>query len=481
MPRPALSFRDPAGSCCVLEHNVLRFVDPRNVAEFEGFLKTRAARDCVQSKDLVSSRRLTEAEIDALSASSVVNSVLAARPNSAIFEHERIPFASYPYEWPPEMLWAAGRLTLDVALAALADSYGLKDATPYNVLFRGSEPIFIDALSFERRDPGDPIWRPMAQFIRTFLLPLLANKRWGLRVADIFITHRDGLEPEDVYRLCGSLEQFHPGLLSLVTIPAWLSRKANAGNTQIYKPHILPDTEKALFIIESAFKRLSRGLDSLSPKTHEKSTWSDYMGTHSYDDPAFAAKEKFVNEALAQFKPARVLDAGANTGHFSALAAQSGAEVVAIDFDPVCVGQIFVKAREKKLNILPLVIDLARPSPAVGWRNDECPSFLDRASGAFDGVLMLAVLHHLLVSERVRLEQVLELAAALTTSLLIIEFVGPEDEMFRRIARGREELHSDLDEIRFEQACRVHFDVVKSLALPGTKRTMYSLKKKIAH
>ena len=49
------------------------------------------------------------------------------------------------------------------------------------------------------------------------------------------------------------------------------------------------------------------------------------MGTHSYEDAAFAAKATFVNEALAEFKPARVLDAGANTGHFSALAAQAGA------------------------------------------------------------------------------------------------------------------------------------------------------------
>ncbi len=251
------------------------------------------------------------------------------------------------------MLWAAGRLTLDVAIASLADGYGLKDATPSNVLFRGSEPVFIDALSFERRNPGDPIWVPMAQFIRTFLLPLLVNRRWGLCLADVFITHRDGLEPEDAYRFCGPLEQFCPGLLTLVTIPAWLSRKANHGASQIYKQQILPDTEKALFIIESAFKRLSRSLDSVRPADHGKSTWSDYMATHSYDDPAFAAKEKFVSDALTQFKPRRVLDAGANTGHFSVLAAQSGAEVVAIDFDPVCVGQIFMKARDKELDILP--------------------------------------------------------------------------------------------------------------------------------
>ncbi|HEY3856984.1 MAG TPA: methyltransferase domain-containing protein [Verrucomicrobiae bacterium] len=478
MPKPSLSFRDPAGSCCVLDKSVLRFVDRGNIEEFEGFLNTRVARTCVERKDLVSTRRLNEPEIEALFASSTLKPILEGRPNSIVFEHERVRFQSFPYEWPTEMLWGAGRLTLDIAISARADGYGLKDATPYNILFRGSKPIFIDALSFERRNPGDPIWLPMAQFIRTFLLPLLANRKWGVRLADVFVTHRDGLEPEELHRLCGSVEQFKPSLLSLVTMPTWLSRKAEENEDKIYKPQILENSEKAQFILESAFNRLSRNLESLRPAAQDKSNWSEYMKTHSYDDPAFSAKEKFVSDALKRFAPARVLDAGANTGHFSRLAARLGAEVVSIDIDPTCVGQIFAKASEEKMNILPLVVDLARPSPSVGWLNDECPSFLDRARGAFDGVLMLALLHHLLVTERVRLEQAMELAASLTTSILVIEFVAPEDAMFRRLTRGRDNLHSTLDTKSFEAACDAHFEIIESLALPGTKRTMYCLKKK---
>ena len=41
------------------------------------------------------------------------------------------------------MLWEAGRLTLDLGRAVLAEDYGLKDATPLNILFRGSEPVFL--------------------------------------------------------------------------------------------------------------------------------------------------------------------------------------------------------------------------------------------------------------------------------------------------------------------------------------------------
>ncbi len=466
------------GCCCVFEHGVVRVVGAENVAEFDGFLKTRAARDCLAKKQIVSTRRLDGVEIARLQASVALKSVLAARPNAAIFEHERIPFPSYPQEWPPEMLWEAGRLTLDLGRAVLAEDYGLKDATPHNVLFRGSEPVFIDALSFERRNPGDPLWKPCAQFIRSFLLPLLANRRWGIPLADVFTTRRDGFEPEEIYRLCRPWERLHPRMLSLVSIPTWLSRRASPDDQDIYQPRLLADTEKARYIAESVFNRMGRALNSLRPAAQKKSTWSGYMAAHSYDDPAFAAKEKFVSDALAEFKPARVLDAGANTGHFSALAAQAGAEVVAVDLDAACAGAIWRRAREQKLNLLPLVVNLARPSPALGWRNGECPSFLDRATGAFDGVLMLALIHHLLVTERIPLDEILRLAYDVTNSLLVIEFVEPNDDMFRRLTRGREALHASLNAAVFEQACAPYFEIVRSLALPGTQRWMYCLKRK---
>jgi len=478
MFEPAPSFRDPSGSCCSFQGRTLRIVTADAVAEFEQFLQTGCARQLLAGKQLVATRRLNDNEAAALRATPGLPPVFHTQPAGAIFEHERIPFPSYPQEWPPEMLWAAGRLTIDLAQAALADGFGLKDATPHNILFRGSEPVFIDALSFEQRNSGDPIWLPEAQFVRTFLLPLLANRRWGLPLGELFTARRDGMEPEEVYRFCGPLEKFTPRMLSLVSIPTWLARKANPDDRKIYQPHLLTNPDKARFILESLFRRLSRMLDSLRPAAQKKSVWSDYMAAHSYDDPAFTAKEKFVNEALREFNPARVLDAGANTGHFSTLAAQTGAAVVAIDLDAACAGAIWRRAREQKLNILPLVLNLARPSPALGWRNRECPSFLDRATGAFDGVLMLALIHHLLVTERIPLEEILRLAYELTDSLLVMEFIEPGDAMFRRLTRGRDHLYAALDAKGFESACQPYFEIVRSFALPGTQRRLYCLKKK---
>src|SRR6185369_537358 len=337
----ATSFRDPQGVCCRVGERVLRFITGERVADFELFLKTSVARDFAARRQLASTWRLAEPEVATLRHSKDLQPFFRSNSSEAVFEHERIPFPSYPYEWPLEMLWEAGRLTLELAGRSLAEGYGLKDATPYNILYRGSEPVFIDLLSFESREPGDSVWRPYAQFVRTFILPLLCAREWGIPLASILMAKRDGLEPQEVYRLCGPMERVRPPFLSLVSIPAWLSSKPPSKGKQLFRPRVLADPAKARFILESLLSRLGRTLESLKPPAHTKSVWSGYMAVNSYDTQAFAAKEHFVDAVLQEFKPGRVLDVGANTGHFSLRAAQAGAEIVAVDSDPACVGQIW--------------------------------------------------------------------------------------------------------------------------------------------
>ncbi len=471
----ASSFRDPGGRCFTWGNRILRAVNPSTLAEIEPFLATSTAVQLVARQQLISTRQLSSGDLEELRQAKDFEEFVPEHGVAAVFEHERVEFPSYPFEWPPEMLYAAGMLTLDLAQACLADGYSLKDATPNNVLFRGTKPVFIDVLSFDRRAPGDPIWKPNAQFCRTFLLPLLAYKYWGVRPADVFAKRRDGLEPNDVYRLCGSLRKFLPPFLTQVSLPTWLSRKGVTKS--LYREHILQNREQARFILESLFNRLRRALQRVEPKRGRRTVWSDYKDSCSYTEADFAAKEQFVSTALAEFKPARVLDIGCNTGHFSDLAARAGAKVVAIDSDLSCVGALWRQAWDQKRNVLPLVVDLCRPSAAEGWRNRECASFLERATGAFDMVLMLAVLHHLLVTERIPLDEVLDLAAELTTDLLIIEFVPTDDEMFQTIARGREHLHADLTQANFEAACRRRFQIVRSQRLDGARRLLYLLRK----
>jgi ribosomal protein L11 methylase PrmA len=181
---------------------------------------------------------------------------------------------------------------------------------------------------------------------------------------------------------------------------------------------------------------------------------------------------------LAIAKPNRVLDMGCNTGVYSELAAANGAEVVSIDQDSAVVGALWQRANRTGVNILPLVVNIARPSPATGWRNREQQAFLDRARGQFDCVLVLALIHHLLVTARIPLEEIVELLSELTTHLAMVEFVDREDPMFRALLRGRDALHESYDRKAFETAFGMRFVLEAVKDIPGSARAVYVWRKR---
>ena len=98
---------------------------------------------------------------------------------AAVLRHEKIPFVSYPYEWCFEMLRDAALLQIDLLLAALEEDFTLKDASPFNIQWNGSLPVFIDITSFEALDAGES-WVAYRQFCQLFLYPLLLQAYKGV-------------------------------------------------------------------------------------------------------------------------------------------------------------------------------------------------------------------------------------------------------------------------------------------------------------
>jgi SAM-dependent methyltransferase len=276
------------------------------------------------------------------------------------------------------------------------------------------------------------------------------------------------------------LRRLTPTFLSLVSLPNWLGAR-HAEDASLYRPRSARSAEQAHFILKGLLKSCRRHLTALDAATSQRdgSAWSGYLDHKSLYTPAqLAQKEGFVAEVLGLVRPRTVLDAGANEGHFSLLAARKGSSVVAIDSDPVVVGAIWRRAFGERADVLPIVVDLTRPTPAMGWRNQECSSFLDRATGGFDIVMMLAVVHHMLVTERIPLDDLLSLAADLTREYVLIEFVAPDDPMFQRIVRGRDALYSHLTNARFEAAAARRFEMVRSIRIDGLHRWLYLFRRR---
>jgi SAM-dependent methyltransferase len=174
-------------------------------------------------------------------------------------------------------------------------------------------------------------------------------------------------------------------------------------------------------------------------------------------------------------RPTQVLDLGTNLGHHAFLAAERGARVVAVDSDAASIERLYRRARDLQADILPLVLDLGRPTPPMGWNLSEELAWQVRSEGRFDLVMMLALIHHLLVTERIPLTEILRMASRLTRKHLLIEWVDPEDDHFQRIAGLNLPLYRNLNAAAFERAATEHFEIVSQVPLKGGRRCLYGM------
>lgn len=467
----AATFRDPEGTCWGENGKIFRYVYPQASERLRAFHASALSRDLQAKKLLPATRELAPDEVAALA--------FRPRPGSEgglYLEHEKIPFVSYAHEWSPAMLFAAGLATLDIQREALAAGYTLKDATPANILFDGGRCVMVDYLSFEPVRTDDYLWIAEGQFIRTFVLPLLLYRLTGEAPNLASWGRRDGLDPVEVYRKLSWMDRLRPKALRFVTAPAWLAGKA-AGAKKRAQSRPPSDPKRNAFMRGALLSSLRKAFLALNPVQTSRSRWSEYMSEHNYDAVEFKAKESFVASALAEMKPRRLLDVGCNTGHFSRMAAVTGADVVAVDYDALSVDHVFNGNRTEHPSIQPLVVNLAWPSPALGWNYGEHTSFLGRAESHFDSALMLAVIHHLAVTDGIPFGQIFALMGKLVTAFAVVEYVGVEDSMMQALLFNKEHLVPVLSQKHFEEAMAPWFTIVRRQPISNGRRCLYLIQR----
>ncbi len=387
-----------------------------------------------------------------------------------VVEHPRIPFISYPYEWPFEMLKAAALLHLDVLEAALAAGFTLKDATPYNVQFMGPDPLIIDVASFEAYQPGSP-WMGYTQFCRTFLNPLILQSALKIPYQTWLRSSLEGIDPAQLSRLLPLNRKLRKDIFMDVVLQAWLNRKSAASQKQKPKgaasspPRPIPKE-----IIVGMIRRLSRFVARMKRPGKNASIWLDYEANAPYEAEALEFKDRFVEAAVSEAAPRVVWDLGCNTGRYSEIAARHTQHVVAMDFDEAVVGAVYERVRERSRNVLPLVIDLMNPSPSQGWGQSERMGLLER--GPADFAVCLALVHHLAIAGNVPLPRIAEWLGAHVQSA-VVEFVPKNDPMVQTLLRTRPDVFPDYTQAAFEEALKSHFTITSVTQIPKSERVLF--------
>jgi hypothetical protein len=386
---------------------------------------------------------------------------------SALLRHERVPFISYPYEWTFSMLRDAALLELDLVLAGLGEGLILKDASPYNVQWRGARPVFIDVGSFERLRRGEP-WAGYRQFCMLFLYPLLLQAYRGVPFQPLLRGSLEGIEPSVCRRLFSLRDRFRRGVLSHVVLHERLERSHGDRGGAVRRE--LQEAGFGADLVRANAARMRKLVSRLEPR-RSASAWSGYRSCNTYSDDEAQRKAEVVQTVARALSPRLVWDLGCNDGRYSRLVAGHAGYTVAIDSDETTIDNLYLSlAAEDEHSILPLVVDVADPSPALGWCGLERKTFIER--GRPELVLCLAFVHHLAITRNIPLRSFLEWLRSLESSV-VVEFPTREDPMVRKLLEGkRPGLHGDYDRENFELLLAEHFVVESKIELSAT-RTIY--------
>ena len=453
------SFRDRNGRVYLAGERVLRGLSAEALDNFRKLEGADFYRKLQETGEVVASRETSQPD---------------PLPDDADWagwlEHDPIDFISYPYEWSFGMLRDAADLQLRILEAALAQGWTLKDASPYNIQFQAGKPVFIDLPSFE--PAGNSPWVGYRQFCEMFLFPLMLQAYRGLDFQPLLRARIGGIGVQQMAALMGVRDRLRAGVLTHVWLQAMLERRYQSTDRNVRAELDSAGFSRELVIAN--VRRMRKLVGRLEWRA-AASEWSDYASCHNYSDEDVAAKQDFVSQAVQSCVPKRVWDLGCNTGAFAAIAAGHCRNVVAMDADHLAVERLYRnRAIMDTGQVLPLVQNIADPSPDWGWNLSERRALAAR--GTPDLVLCLALLHHLVIGANIPLTEVMDWLAKLSPHI-VIEFVGRDDEKVETLLRNRPDPCHDYQLAAFESSLARHFRIEQSQELSGGRRRLYFCKR----
>ncbi len=446
------SFRDPSGYVFTRNGTLYRQINNTYTEQYNHLNQSGLYRALLDKGWLISHEETDEA-------CPFENGIQVIRP-------ERIPFISYPYEWSFSALKDAALLTLRIHRLAMDHGMVLKDASAFNVQFSRGKPVFIDTLSFDLYREGSP-WIAYSQFCRHFLAPLLLMFYVDVRMSRMMSCFIDGI-PLD---LADQILRGRGGFFARQHIRWHAASIARYSDTSKRIDEAQP--QKTINLSRNSHLALIESMILWIEKLSfpgQKTEWGDYNAQTSYTENGADSKRSIVSDYLNLIHPGSLWDLGSNDGTYSMLAVRAGARTVAFDADPVAVEQCYRQTRGKDLPILPLLMDLTNPSAGIGFSGNERMSMSERERP--DCIMMLAVIHHMAISNNVPLELLAEWLSGMSDHL-IIEFVPKSDIQVQRLLSSREDIFDRYTQEEFEASFARYWKLIAQKAVQGSERTIY--------
>lgn len=452
------SFRDPAGAIYEDNGRVYRFVSEFGRQQYEFIVQQKIIENAVAAGYLIPTRELPQDSWP-----------IEGEGSAYVLEHRQIPYISYPYEWSFQQLKDAALHHLDFQLFLLQRNFVLKDASSYNIQFIGAKPVFIDLLSLAPYKDGD-YWFSHSQFCEQFLNPLLLRAVLGVTPNNWFRGRMEGIATADLARLIPFHKKFSWNIFTHVILQARFEQSALD-----YQDQALAKTKKMKPLSKLAYEGIIRQMrdwiNSLEPKNSGKTSWGDYACTNSYSNEESVKKQQFIADFVSVVKPDVLVDLGCNSGNYSLLAIENGAEyVIGFDFDQTSLDLAYNRAKKMDKPFLPLCLDASNPSPNQGWLQSERAGFAERTKS--EALIALAFIHHLAIAKNSPLSQLIDWLIAIAPHG-VIEFIPKDDPTIIKMLALREDIFMDYKQETFEKLLRVKAKIIKQQCISEAGRVLY--------
>ncbi|AFT66426.1 hypothetical protein [Cycloclasticus sp. P1] len=415
LEKTSLSSVDDMGAVFIGDKKVYRGVNRNAVGS------TRRLLNCGLIKELEKNRLLPKTRISEMQ---IIGYEL-------VIEHTKLGPITYPFEWSPEMLRAAALCVLKVNDLANKYGYQLKDCHPYNVVFNGALPTFVDLGSFVKHKEGFG-WVAHSEFLGSYYYPLIAKaKSLDSVYKKVFLDSGYGIG------LVEGLVLFNPffrvlGYSNVKKLSEIIS-SYKAGSKFTAKDIENKFDNKfvvsiAKFLLSSKIMPLRRtNLRSLEKKIKNiklngVSKWSRYHETSKYYDEGGNVKlsDRFnwVKSQCQRLKPESITELAGNQGvlirELSKETFLRGAVIA--DYDSYAIDFLYLSERESE-KITTACFNFMSGT----YRHIASDERSNRLRSEM--VIAMAVTHHLLLTQGYSIDNILKTILNYTERYMLIEFM----------------------------------------------------------
>lgn len=337
-----------------------------------------------------------------------------------VLEHEKITHWNYPYEWSFDMLKDAGIVVLEINKIANKYGYQIVDAHAFNMVFNMSMPQYIDFGSFVKYNKTTKSsWDSYEIFYNHFYIPLYLWSRGYSDIARNIFLMRDYFSEKEFLKLKYPILNLFSNKY-IFKIMKKTKTLSLVSETQIKNKINNKIKQKIALFLNKVFKnnfsfeKLEKDIMRFQ-KPNEDSMWNDY-----HDNIYPKTNKRFIRiiEIINTFDDAKsLIELASNQGKFSSFVLDNThiEELVATDYDKEAVNIMYLNNKDRT-NFLPLLFDIIRTN---GRKSDEY--IYDRIK--CDIVMALAVTHHLLLTQSIPIEYILNTMKRLTNKYIIVEFM----------------------------------------------------------